>query len=82
MKKKNKIPETDKTVPLDRLLDFIAKHVYDPGHGLLGPPCWAVDAVPLLDHLRDLANLSRDEMADAYDWARVRVHGPNVKGGR
>ena len=59
----------------DKLLDFITGNVYDPGHGLLGPPDWAVDAKLLLDHLREQAGLSEEEMTERYDQARKRVHG-------
>lgn len=70
-------------VSLNKVLDFITENVYDSGHGFLYPePNWTLDAVAILDELRDLAGLSEEGMAAAFDQARVRVHGPNVKGGR
>ena len=75
---------TNKTIALDDVLDWITEHVYDATHigGLTGDPQWVVDTIPLLTLLAALAGLTDAEMRDAYDWARVRVHGPNVKGGR
>lgn len=79
-----KTHSTKKTVALDDMLDWITGHVYDATHigGLTDEPEWVVDAMPLLTRLAELAGLSDAEMRVAYDWARVRVHGPNVEGGR
>lgn len=78
------LPRTNKTISLDDLLDWVTEHVYDATHigGLTGEPEWVVDVTPLLTKLSELSGLFDVEMRDAYDWARVRVHGPNVKGGR
>jgi hypothetical protein len=62
-------------VDLDKLLDWVTANVYDSGHGLLGPPNWVVDGIPLLDHLLEQTGLSAAEMGARFDAARRRVHG-------
>jgi hypothetical protein len=73
-----------KDVPIEPILEHITKSCYDPMHGFGGGIhiCWVVDAEPLLDLLKELSGMTEDEMHHAFDDARVRVHGPNVKGGR
>ena len=66
----------------DNLMDWITEHVYDYGHGLLGPTSnWVVDAFPLLYFIRKEEGLTEQEMKTRYDQARMRVHGPECKGG-
>lgn len=71
-------------VDLDDLLELITRRAYDATHigGLTGHPEWVVDVFPLLDHLTDKSGLTEEQMKARFDAARVRVHGPNVKGGR
>lgn len=65
-------------VDFEKLLDWITGHVYDEGHGLLPDTIWTLNAESLLDFLRDQTGLSKDQMREAFDRARVRVHGEGV----
>ena len=67
---------------LNPILDYVTKNCYDEGHGLDPYSDFVINAMDLLECLRELSGMSEEEMHHAFDDARVRVHGPNVKGGR
>ena len=90
---KRKFKPTDQAaniqVDFDALLDWITANVYDATHmgNLTGNPQWVVDVYSepsggLLDWLREKSGLTNNQMKARFDAARIRVHGPNVKGGR
>jgi uncharacterized protein Smg (DUF494 family) len=63
------------TINLEALLDYISGNVYDTHHGMLPEIEWVVNALDLLDYLRQSLDMSEAEMTVAFDNARVRVHG-------
>ena len=60
------------------LLRFITKEVYDSWHRSIPlVPAFVVDADHLLEHLAEAAGMTREEMREMYDLARVQVQGPD-----
>lgn len=70
----------ERTINVDKLLDYVTENVYDSGHGLLSPvPTWVIDTMGLLDFVKDQLGISTPEMTKLFDDARVRVHGEGAK---
>jgi hypothetical protein len=72
--------EQAKAVKIDLmpLLEYVTKETFDYGHGLLPGSSFVVDAHGLLDWLREHTKMTKDQMHDAFDQARINVHGKEV----
>jgi len=61
-------------IDLDKLLEHITQNCFDYGHGILPGTEFVLSATGLLDYLTEQTEMSKEEMGERFDEARLRVH--------